>query len=316
MKKKQARTNRRKTGGTGVKRPILLLLVIAVLIASAFLFLEWLNTRETPTTKEVSSIGERHTLPPRTDYELQEQQPYTSAVVHPRQATPPRKRGKTGHGSVAIIIDDMGSSLQEAKSLLAIGVPLTFSIIPGLPKVREVAESAHARGYQVMIHIPMEPKGYPQQRLEASGLLLSQNEDEIARRMNGYLKAIPYAAGANNHMGSRFTEDEGKMRIVLNQLKANALFFVDSRTTPRSVGLSLARAMNLDSAGRNVFLDNIQEDSAIRKQLDELADLARRRGSAIGICHPRKSTIQALAAYLPLMQKEGITFVTAGELVR
>jgi polysaccharide deacetylase 2 family uncharacterized protein YibQ len=74
--------------------------------------------------------------------------------------------------------------------------------------------------------------------------------------------------------------------------------------------------MNLDSAGRNVFLDNIQEDSAIRKQLDELADLARRRGSAIGICHPRKSTIQALAAYLPLMQKEGITFVTAGELVR
>lgn len=316
MKKKQARTNRRKTGGTGIKRPVLLLLVIAVLIASAFLFLEWLNTRETPAPREGRSTGERHTLPPRTAYEFQEQQPYTSAAVHPRQATPPRKKGKIGHGSVAIIVDDMGSSLHEAKSLLAIGVPLTFAIIPGLPKVREVAESAHARGYQVMIHIPMEPKGYPQQRLEAGGLLLSQSDDEIARRMNGYLKAIPYAAGANNHMGSRFTEDEGKMRVVLNQLKADALFFVDSRTTPRSVGLSLARAMNLDSAGRNVFLDNIQEDSAIRKQLDELADLARRRGSAIGICHPRKSTIQALAAYLPLMQKEGITFVTAGELVR
>lgn len=317
MKKKQpVRTNRRKSGGTNGKKPFLPLLVVAILIASAFLFLEWLDKSGTTVPSATRPAEERHTLPPRTTYELQEQRPYTSATIHPRHLPHPGVKKKVGHGSVAIIVDDMGTSLQEAKSLLAIGVPLTFSIIPGLPKVKEVAESAHSKGYQVMIHLPMEPKGYPEQRLETNGLLLSQGNDEIARRINGYLKAVPYAAGANNHMGSRFTEDEAKMRIVLNQLKANALFFVDSLTTPRSVGLSLAHTLNLDAAGRNVFLDNVQEDAAIKKQLDQLADLARRRGSAIGICHPRKSTIQALAAYLPAMQKEGITFVSAGELVR
>lgn len=316
MKKKHVRNNRLKPSGTGAKRPFLMLLVTALLIVSAFFLLEWLTTKEPPVPRKGKQVEERHALPPRTTYEIQEQQPYTSAAVHPRQAHPQRKRHVTGHGTVAIIVDDMGSSLQEAKSLISIGVPLTFSIIPGLPKVREVAESAHAKGYQVMIHIPMEPKGYPGQRLESNGLLLSQSDEEIARRMAGYMKGVPYAAGANNHMGSRFTEEEGKMRVVINQLKANSLFFVDSRTTPGSVGLSLSRAMNLDSAGRNVFIDNIQDDSAIKKQLDELADLARRRGTAIGICHPRKSTIQALASYLPMMQKEGITFVSAGELVR
>lgn len=318
MKKKQpVRMNRRKSGGSGGKRAALLLLVVIMLIGAALFLLERLTSREAPVPdKNAGTVEERHALPPRTAYDLHEQQPYTSAAVHPRKTPPPPKKGRPVHGAVAIIVDDMGASVQEAKSLLSIGVPLTFSLIPGLPKVKEVAEAAHAQGYQVMIHIPMEPAGYPEQRLETNGLLLSQSDDEIVRRVNGYLKAVPHAAGANNHMGSRFTEDEGKMRLVLNQLKANALFFVDSRTTPRSVGISLAHTLNLDAAGRNVFLDNVQEEGAIKKQLDELADLARRRGSAIGICHPRKSTIQALAAYLPTLRKEGITFVTAGELVR
>ena len=87
----------------------------------------------------------------------------------------PRKRA-AGPGTVAIIVDYMGSSIGEVNELMAIRLPLTFSIIPGLAKVKGVAQAAHAGGYQVMIHIPMEPQGYPQQRMEQSGLLLAQSD--------------------------------------------------------------------------------------------------------------------------------------------
>ena len=136
---------------------------------------------------------------------------YSSSVVTPNEAVPSGKRPKVRHGTVAIIVDDMGSSIQEAQALLAIGVPVTFSIIPGLSKGREVAEAAHRKGGEVMLHIPMEPRGYKEKPFEKNGLLLSQSDDEIGKRMQGYLHAVPFVVGANNHMGSRFTEDRPKM---------------------------------------------------------------------------------------------------------
>ena len=221
-----------------------------------------------------------------------------------------------GPGTVAIIVDDMGSSMKEVDELMAIKLPLTFSIIPGLAKAKGVAQAAHGGGYQVMIHIPMEPQGYPRQRMEQNGLLLAQSDGEIEKRLNSFLQAVPYARGANNHMGSRFTEDKGKMETVLGFLKGKGLFFIDSRTTPRSVGNSLAREMGVETASRNVFIDNVQDVEAIKDQLEQLATMARRKGGAIGICHPHKATIQALTATMQELQRSGITFVYAADLVR
>ena len=164
--------------------------------------------------------------------------------------------------------------------------------------------------------MPMEPKDYPQRRLEKNGLLMTDSDDEINKQVNEYLRVIPYAVGANNHMGSRFTENEPKMQDVLQILKGRGLFFIDSVTTPHSVGLKLAREMGVKTAARNVFLDNVQDVAAIRKQIQQLARLAVKRGSAIGICHPHRATIQALAEELPVLQKAGIKFVYASELVR
>jgi polysaccharide deacetylase 2 family uncharacterized protein YibQ len=217
---------------------------------------------------------------------------------------------------MAIIVDDMGSSLKEAHELLSIDVPITFSIIPGLPKVKGVAEAAKASGRPVMIHIPMEPQGYPKQRLETNGLLVSYSADELASRTEDLLDAVPDAVGANNHMGSRFTEIEEKMSPVLTVLKKHGLFFIDSRTTPKSRGFELSRKMGIKSGTRNVFLDNEQDVGAIRKQLNSAAALARKRGGVIAICHPHPATIAALKEAVPELQKNGIRFVPAGELVR
>ena len=303
-------TNRRKKQGKS--KQILVLLAVAALIALAFFLLESLRSSQPEKSETQPPVAERKKMPPRGDGVVV-LQPFTSVAEPVKQ--PPRKK-PVGQGAVAIIVDDMGSSMKEVRELLAIRIPLTFSVIPGLAKGRAVAEAAHREGYEVMLHIPMEPVGYPQQRLEANGLLLSQDDGEVERRMRGYLNSIPHVVGANNHMGSRFTEDAGKMKTVLGILRENQLFFVDSRTSQRSVGYSLAAEMGLQAGTRNVFLDNVPSIEAIRKQLDELETLARKRGTAIGICHPRRTTIQALSAILPAMEKDGVKFVYASELVR
>lgn len=236
--------------------------------------------------------------------------------TQPAPLPKPHAEKEPGKGSLAIIIDDMGTSVGEARSLAAIGVPLTFSIIPGLARYREVASFAASNGIETMIHIPMQSQGWPQRRLEANGLLLSMDDAAVTDRLEGFIRDIPGAIGANNHMGSEYTEHEEKMRVVLGVLKSRGLFFVDSMTTPKTTGLRLAREMGLRSARRNVFLDNEQNLAYIRGQLDQAVRVAQKTGSGIAICHPHPATISALTALLPELGKQGITLVPASRLVR
>ena len=298
------------------------LAIVAVLLVAALAGLELLKTNGSvspplpmPATGNLQPQQIKPTLPPVSTAKKAVQHQLSSAPVKkPRGATSSLiKSGKPGR--VAIIIDDMGTSVQEVQSLMGIGVPLTFSIIPGLSKATEVSRQARQNGYQVMIHLPMEPEGYPQRRLEKNGLLLAHSDAELRQRVVSYLQLVPGATGANNHMGSRFTANHGKMRVVLSLLKEKELYFVDSVTTSKSVGVQEARELGVKTAARQVFLDNVQDVAAIRKQLLELADKSRKRGSAIGICHPHAATIKALQEMLPELEKNGITFVTAGELV-
>lgn len=245
---------------------------------------------------------------PPPDYPREKPEP---AVTQPEPVTP-----AGGRGRLAIVIDDMGTSLQEARSLAGIGVPLTFAIIPGLRSYREVAAFASAQGVETMIHIPMQSKEWPQRRLESNGLLVSMADADIRERLEGFIRDIPRAVGANNHTGSEFTEHEQQMTAVLGVLKENGLFFIDSVTTPKSVGQRLARGMGVRSGRRNVFLDNEQNNAYILGQLSQAVRQARKNGGAIAICHPHPATIKALSSALPSLKNQGITLVRASQLVR
>ena len=310
--------NGKKGGG---RRPLVSLLIVAILIVAVFFILEKLKK---PAPKKPAA------LPPPVAHKKPQVKISKPLVIHKQysaaakppppekypEVKPPANLPPIGRGTVAIIIDDMGSSVREVEELMAIDVPLTFSIIPGLGKDREVAEVARQRSYEVMIHVPMEPRDYPQRRLEKNGLLTAESNAEIHGQVSEYLRDVPFAVGANNHMGSRFTEDAEKMQAALTPLSGRGFYFVDSMTTPKSVGTKVAKGLGMRTASRNVFLDNTQDVDAIRKQIRQLAQLASKRGSAIGICHPHKATIQALAAELPVLHKQGITFVYASKLAR
>jgi len=330
QKSKPSPRNRRKKENS--KRPFIYLLVTLILIVSVLYLLDYRKKKapEKPSAKAPVTAPEKAVPSPEKPQLLPEKEkpaskelPGTRKPEHKQYSspaiTPPAVQlpKVTGTGVVAIIVDDMGSSVSEVRELMNIGVPLTFSIIPGLQRAREVATVAHGNGYEVMLHIPMEPQDYPQRHLERNGLLLSYGDKEIETRVRGFMNVIPHAVGANNHMGSRFTEDRAKMSIVLRVLRENGMFFIDSVTTPKSVGLALSREMGVRASSRTApFLDNSEDVSAIKVQLASLTKLAMKKGSAIGICHPHQGTIRALTEELPIMQKKGIRFVYASKLVR
>ncbi len=312
MARKGRAVNRRKPSPGG-RKPLLAFLIVAVLIAGAYFLAEPFRTPAPPAnvvTAQKPAATAHLQIPPRPA----PLQPKLSSASLPAAKPPVAAPRAKGPGQVAIIIDDMGSSMQELQALLSIRLPLTFSVIPSLAHAKGVAESAHGAGAEVMVHMPMEPEGYPKQSLEKIGLLLSMDNAEVVERVNGYFSSVPFAAGANNHMGSRYTQNAEKMEVVLKVLKGKGMFFVDSKTSPASVGYRTARALGLKCGARQVFLDNVQDEGAIGKQLAQAVAIARKSGSAIAICHPHPATIRALKSLMPELARSGITFVHASAL--
>jgi len=328
----------KKPSGSSIVAIIILMLVITV-ISGYFIFRKNATPPQKPETAHVQPVAP---VPPTAPQAVVPAPlptaPHIIVPVPPAVTPPPHKKkheyppsaiipdpapsvdksrvNESGSVSLAIVVDDMGSSMFEARSLVAIKVPLTFAIIPGLRVDSEVAAFAAAHGIQTMIHIPMQPKGWPRQRMEANGLLVAMDEGEIQERMSGFVQKFPKAVGVNNHMGSEFTEHEDKMTAVLQSLQKRNLFFIDSATSGGSVGGKVARRLGVRSARRNVFLDNEQNRSYIIGQLNQAVRLAKKSGSAIAICHPHPATIAALVVALPRLAGQGIRLVSASQLVK
>jgi len=221
---------------------------------------------------------------------------------------PPRPR-------VALLVDDLGYDLQQVRALAALGIPLTVSVLPFSPYGAEAARLAHAKGLQVMLHLPMEPLAYPKMDPGPGALLSSMSPQELERRTLGALGSVPHAVGVNNHMGSRFTQEAALLLPVLATLQRRGLFFVDSKTTAASQGLATARGLGLPSARRGIFLDNQATLPAVEEQIQQMIKLARQRGSIIAIAHPHPSTLQALQKWAPILRKS-VRLVLVSELVQ
>jgi hypothetical protein len=117
-------------------------------------------------------------------------------------------------------------------------------------------------------------------------------------------------------MGSKFTENKVLMKVVIDTAKNRGVFFLDSKTTAKSVGESLAREMGVKTASRSVFLDNTQDEDYIRGQIEELIRLAKLNGTAIGIGHPYSETISVIIEKEADFERAGVKLVRLDELVR
>ena len=215
---------------------------------------------------------------------------------------------RTRKARIALIIDDMGASRSLARRFLDIGIPITFSILPRLAWSQEVAYEIYNRKQEIMLHQPMEP--YNNHLDPGPGALYVGYElEKITSIMEENIEKMPFAIGVNNHMGSRFTACQRGMVEVLETIKKSGLFFVDSLTTRHSLAYKTAKALNMTTASRNIFLDNRPDECAILAQLKKLERHARRFGHAIGIGHPFNDTARAIEKFTKGLDASHVSFV-------
>jgi uncharacterized protein len=222
--------------------------------------------------------------------------------------------GEKGRPRLAIILDDLGTDRAAADAIFALPYPLTISVLPNRPYSVDIADAACKRGYEVMLHLPME--SLSNGNAEPQELRPGMSAKEVSTLVNQFVLAVPGATGVNNHQGSQSTADPTLMNQLMRSLREHNLFYIDSRTTAATVAYDAARHAGVRSAFRNVpFLDDVAETSAVEKQLQLALRGAREKGEAVAIGHPRRSTLVALKEVLPQAKSQGIQLVHASDLV-
>ena len=214
---------------------------------------------------------------------------------------------------IAIVIDDLGRSLDDLTTLQRLGVPITYAVLPFESQTAEVVAELRRRGEEILCHLPMEAKGG--NNPGPGALLSSMDRAELEVATRRALDAVPGAVGVNNHMGSSIASDPQAIETVMSVVAESRLYFLDSRTSVDTLGYATARRLGLPAGERQVFLDTEITPEAVEAQFDRLLKLAQQRGQAIAIGHPHAVTLDVLARRVPEARAEGVQFVLASALL-
>ncbi len=235
-------------------------------------------------------------------------------VATPLATAEPGSTGAAGSlpPTIAIIIDDMGHNLEEGERLARIEQPLTLAFLPYRRHTVSLAKLAYRQQKEIMLHAPMaNTRDFA---LGPGGLTSDMDENSITLTLRRALQSIPYVQGVNNHMGSLLTQKLQPMDWVMRELRQYPLYFVDSRTIASSLAGEVAEAYQIPSLTRDVFLDHEQTEEFVDRQFKLLIQRAKKNGSAIGIGHPHKVTVDYLEKHLPELDAQGVAIATVSGL--
>lgn len=209
--------------------------------------------------------------------------------------------------TIGIIIDDLGNSLANSERATRLPGAVACAVLPHTPFARTVANSAHAAGKEVLLHLPMA-SGDAQEpgpgQLDAGMPAL-----EMRATLEYDLSTVPHTIGVNNHMGSLLTTQPIAMDWLMRELSQRHLFFVDSRTNAETIAAKTARRAGVPVLERHVFLDDDLDPMAVAAQLARLERLAHRHGYALAIGHPHSVTLNALERWLPRLAERGLQLI-------
>ncbi|WP_258872725.1 divergent polysaccharide deacetylase family protein [Thalassotalea euphylliae] len=214
---------------------------------------------------------------------------------------------------IAIVIDDIGYRTTD-RQVLTIPGNITYAVLPQTPYGKRIAEEANRRNQDVILHIPMEST--QGKKLGPGALTANMSEAAIAASLDESLQEVPFAIGINNHMGSHLTTLAKPMLWTMKFLKKRELLFLDSVTSPKSLGRTIADRMGVPAMSRHVFLDNQLSHQYIAGQFQQLINKAKRQQTAIAIAHPHPETVAALTKLIPQLKQHGIELVPLSALYR
>jgi len=314
-KKRTATAKRKKTKKNNRSRQYLKipvgLIILTVLILIAGVLTHYMLIKRRPITLLANDGGKAQTHIPTPQFEIYPSKDFP----RPKPETTPLLKPDNGLPRVAIILDDIGYDREIVTKFLSLNLPLTLSMLPQSPFKNSILAEAQKHNIEIMLHQPMEPFEYPRANPGPGALLCNMSPDERLQRFIQNLDEMPFVSGVNNHMGSKMTADAAQMRQLFTVMKQRDLYFIDSRTTEKTICRHSAGLLQLPFGERDIFIDHFQDNKFIEKQLLELIRIAKKHGVAIGIAHPYRRTYKILRRMMADM-KEKVQFVPASEVTQ
>ncbi len=231
-------------------------------------------------------------------------------------ATPLLANGNDS-AAIAIIIDDIGHNLEAGKRIINSRWPYACSILPARPHSIALAQLAHQKNKEIMVHLPMQAKAT--HSLGYGALTSVMSKQDFIQSINYSIDAVPYAQGINNHMGSLLTSNTEKMHLLMQTIanRDEHLYFVDSKTSAQTVAGKIAKNYYIPNLERDIFLDaKFNNKEFVRKQLSKLVNIAKQKGYALAIGHPNLVTISILEQELTKLESQNVRLVTVNELIQ
>ncbi len=216
---------------------------------------------------------------------------------------------------MAIVIDDLGIDHKRTERIIKLKAPLTLSFLTYAVDLVGQARRARGAGHELLLHVGMQPKGTMVDP-GPDALLAASPPEKIRARTSELIGRLDGIVGINNHMGSLFTENRAAMTAVLSELRHRGLLFLDSRTSPQTVGAEVAHELGVPVVERNVFLDNTNRVEAVWAAIRQAERIAAKHGFAVVIGHPRDATLQVLEAWLADADKRGVAVVPLSAIVK
>jgi len=223
-------------------------------------------------------------------------------------------------GKLAIVIDDFGLQREGVAQMLGLECKLTVAIMPFLEHTEDDAEDALENGKEVIIHVPMQasyhdPSGY----LGPRPIRVTDTEETIKKWVDDAVLELPEAKGANIHMGTLCSSKEYIMQPLLEALNGYNHYFVDSKTSGKSVCREVAGEIGISFYENHVFLEHEQKNKQyVKKCLTKAMEIAQKRGQCIAIGHVGheggRITVQAIHEMLPAFHENNIELVFVSEL--
>ena len=197
-----------------------------------------------------------------------------------------------GRAKLVLIIDDV-ATFEHASMVKSIGLKITPSIFPATKTHPDTPNIARTFEFY-MIHLPMQAKHFDSP--EIGTLTINESFESMHEKIKKIRKDFPRAKYTNNHTGSRFTSDYDAMDKAYRALIEQGFIFVDSKTIAQTAVARAAKKYNQPYISRDIFLDDEPSAAAVRRELVAAVNLAKKRGYAIAIGHPKKNTIAVIKA--------------------
>lgn len=223
----------------------------------------------------------------------------------------------TNRPRIAIVISGLGlnrRTTEDAITNLPADVTLAFS--PYGQDLQTWAVEARRAGHELLVMVPMEPLDYPVNDPGPHSLLTSLSPAENIDKLHYVMSRFGNYVGLMNDMGSRFTASEESLRPLMSDLQRRGVIFVDARTTGATIIPGVARSYGVPTVSNSRYIDNVAAGSEIDRYLEELEDLARARGSAVGIGRAYPVTIARVAAWSMTLAERGINLAPVTAIVR